>query len=67
MRDLRQAYESYLINKGRQVLVLDPTGEFAGIALGINDTGELQVQLKDGTVQSVYAGEVSVRGVYGYV
>ena len=67
MKDLRQAYESYLINKGRQVLVLDPAGEFTGIALGINDTGELQVQLKDGTVQSVYAGEVSVRGVYGYV
>ncbi len=67
LEGLRQAYESQLINKGRQVLVLDPAGEFTGTALGINDTGELQVQREDGTVQSVYAGEVSVRGVYGYV
>ena len=67
LRELRPAYESRLVNRGRQVRVLDPAGEFTGTALGINDTGELLVETEDGAVQTVYAGEVSVRGVYGYV
>lgn len=49
------------------VCVLDPKGEYRGIARGINDQGELLVERPDGTVEEVYAGEVSVRGIYGYV
>ena len=48
--------------------VLDPAGSFCGTALGINDRGELLVKRKDnGETEAVYAGEVSVRGIYGYV
>ena len=47
--------------------MLDPKGEFRGISRGINSTGELLVEREDGTVEAVYAGEVSVRGIYGYV
>ena len=36
-------------------------------ALGIDKNGELIVRREDGTSEHVYAGEVSVRGVYGYV
>ena len=36
-------------------------------AIGIGRTGELIVRRKDSTVEKIYAGEVSVRGVYGYV
>ena len=46
---------------------MDPKGEYRGIARGINDRGELLVERQDGTVEEVYAGEVSVRGIYGYV
>ena len=60
-------YNAYLISKGRQVKVLDPKGEFAGEALGINGLGELLVRKSDGKVVNIYAGEVSVRGIYGYV
>ena len=63
---LKEEYEKYLINKGRPVKVLEPSGEFEGKALGINSQGELLVERADGRVISVYAGEVSVRGVYGY-
>ena len=38
-----------------------------GTALGINKSGELLVKKEDGSVAEVYAGEVSVRGIYGYV
>lgn len=60
-------YEGYLINKDEKVKVLDPKGEYTGIASGINDFGELIVQKEDGKYARVSSGEVSVRGVYGYV
>lgn len=66
LRLLRQDYETYLVNKDRQVCVLDPAGEYTGTALGINDQGELLVETGNG-IRTVFAGEVSVRGVYGYV
>ena len=60
-------YNTWLISLDKEVRVLDPKGEFAGISKGINDKGELLVQLADGSITEVYAGEVSVRGLYGYV
>ena len=64
---LLPAYHSYLLNKDARVRVLDPKGEFCGTARGINEAGELLVEKEDGELARVYAGEVSVRGVYGYV
>ena len=60
-------YNARLISRGKIVKVLDPGKEFTGQALGINAFGELQVQKAEGEIVSVYAGEVSVRGIYGYV
>lgn len=64
---LREAYQAHLINMDAQVLVLDPAGEYTGIARGISKTGELIVERDNGEQVLVYAGEVSVRGLYGYV
>lgn len=63
---LKAEYEKFLVNKNTQVRVLDPKGEYTGIAKGINEKGELLVE-KDGQILTVYSGEVSVRGIYGYV
>lgn len=63
---LLSEYNKALVNVNRPVRVLDPAGEFTGVANGINEKGELMVQTDTGVVH-VYAGEVSVRGVYGYV
>lgn len=60
-------YNSKLANVNAVVRVLDPKGEWEGMALGINKEGELLVKKEDQTVEAVYAGEVSVRGIYGYV
>lgn len=59
-------YQKYLANKGRKVKVLDPKGEYEGTARGINQQGELIVDTAEGT-RVVSGGEVSVRGIYGYV
>ena len=64
---MREDYISHLINKDQPVRVLDPKGEFEGIALGIDNHGQLLVQTKENGTVTVYAGEVSVRGLYEYV
>lgn len=67
MSGLREEYNRCLVNMGRIVRVLQPGGEYSGTSLGINDVGELLVRTEDGQIHEVLSGEVSVRGVYGYV
>lgn len=64
---LRARYESRLVGRNAVVRVLDPAGEYTGISRGITETGELIVEKESGERTLVYAGEVSVRGLYGYV
>ena len=64
---LMEEYNALLVNRNSRVCVLDPKGEFQGVAQGINSMGELLVELPDGSITAVYAGEVSVRGIDGYV
>ncbi len=68
--DLSALYESYnlrCVNIGHEIRVLEPGKEYTGTTDGINARGELVVRKADGTLTEVYAGEVSVRGLYGYV
>lgn len=62
-----EQYNEWLVSLNGEVRVLDPQGEYSGIARGINESGELLVEGSDGKIEAVYAGEVSVRGLYGYV
>lgn len=67
LSELREAYNDACMNQGRPVRVLDPKGAYTGIARGINEHGALLVELEDQTIREVTSGEVSVRGIYGYV
>ena len=67
LHGLLDGYNQVLVNRNVKVRVLDPKGEYEGTALGITETGELLVEITEGEVVEVYAGEVSVRGIYGYV
>jgi len=64
---IQEEYNQVLVNKDKEVLVLEPGNEYQAKALGINSRGELLVEKKDGSQEAVFAGEVSVRGIYGYV
>lgn len=64
---LQEDYNAMLINQDREVMVLEPGKEYLAKALGINKLGELLVRKEDGSTEAVFAGEVSVRGIYGYV
>ena len=64
---LQETYNQMLVNRDTEVVIHEPGNEYCAKALGINAQGELLVERKDGRKQNIYAGEVSVRGVYGYV
>lgn len=64
---LKASYESCLVNRGREVCVLDPKGSYRAVAEGIAKNGSLIVVCKDGSRQEISSGEVSVRGICGYV
>lgn len=61
------AYNDNLINMGREVRIIEKDRTFTAIAEGIDRTGRLMVALEDGSREYIVAGEVSVRGLYGYV
>ncbi|MBP3926661.1 MAG: biotin--[acetyl-CoA-carboxylase] ligase [Clostridium sp.] len=67
MSGLLKVYNEKLANKDNVVRVLAPGNEYTGTAEGINAAGELLVRMEDGELRTVISGEVSVRGIYGYV
>ena len=64
---LKDEYNRNCVTCGHEIRVLEPGHEYTGMTDGINDLGELVVKKADGETVCVYAGEVSVRGLYGYV
>ena len=66
LRNLVKEYDARLINMHRNVKVLDPKEPFEGRAMGITPRGELMVDTWESR-KLVSSGEVSVRGIYGYV
>lgn len=70
---LKDEYDAMLVNMNREVLILygmvedaDPEKSEKGVAKGIAPSGALLVETEAG-LKEVLSGEVSVRGVYGYV
>lgn len=66
LEGLLAEYNSRLVNRDSQVQVIKDGESLQGIARGINARGELLVETEKGT-EVILSGEVSVRGVYGYV
>lgn len=64
---MKEEYDDHLVNRNEKVRVLEPGNEWEGMAIGINDSGGLLVKDEKGRIHEVLSGEVSVRGVYGYV
>ncbi|MDO4805103.1 MAG: biotin--[acetyl-CoA-carboxylase] ligase [Lachnospiraceae bacterium] len=64
---LANDYNALLIGRGGQVRIEDPQRAYIATSRGIAADGALIVELADGTVQEIKSGEVSVRGLYGYV
>ncbi len=63
---LREEYERYLANRGERVRIEARDNSYEAIAKGITNRGELIVEA-EGTERIISTGEVSVRGIYGYI
>ncbi len=64
--DVYEQYKSRCITLGKDVRVISPRGERTAKAVDIAPDGNLICSDKDGSF-AVNSGEVSVRGLYGYV
>lgn len=65
---IMDAYRSDCITLGQQVSVVRADGNVRhGTALDIDSDGALIVEFSPGCTETVSSGEVSVRGMYGYV
>lgn len=63
---MSKQYDAYMVNRNQPVKVLDPKDTYEGTARGITTRGELLVDTWESR-KLVSSGEVSVRGLYGYV
>ncbi len=61
------AFRGSCITLGKEISILKGDSIRRGTASGIDDSGGLLVTFSDGTVETVASGEVSIRGMYGYV
>lgn len=67
LRNLAERYNERLINKGREVRIIEGEQERIQKAIGIDNFGGLIVENENGVRETIISGEVSVRGIYGYV
>nr|WP_243167972.1 biotin--[acetyl-CoA-carboxylase] ligase [Anaerocolumna cellulosilytica] len=74
MEVLKEEYDAQLIHLRKQVRIVENNMEYEGIALGIDEGGALLVQVEQTNqgitttfVKTVLSGEISVRGLKGYV
>lgn len=66
-KPLMDIYRRDCVTLGREVVLLGSGDKKYGTAVDIDDAGALLVRLEDDSIYTVNSGEVSVRGMYGYV
>ncbi len=60
-------YRADCITLGQEISILRGEEIRHGLALDVNDEGALLVEFSDGYREFIQSGEVSIRGMYGYV
>lgn len=65
--EIMEQYRKNCITIGQEISLVRGDNVRYGQALSVDDSGALVVAFSDGTVEAVNSGEVSVRGMYGYV
>ena len=66
-KQIMDDYRRYCMTIGQDIQVVRGDEIRLGKALDLDDDGGLIVSYQDGTVSTVTSGEVSVRGMYGYL
>ena len=64
---IMQQYRQDCITIGSEICVCRADSVQYGVATGVDDNGALLVRFSDGHAEAVHTGEVSIRGMYGYI
>ena len=64
---LIEEYKKYSVTLGHKVKVIYPHRELEGEAMDLTSDGELIIKTSEGQTERIFSGEVSVRGILGYV
>lgn len=64
---IMERYRKDCVTLGQHITVIRSDSRQNGVALDISDDGSLIVRFDDGHTAAVNSGEVSVRGLFGYV
>ncbi len=67
LQGLEDEYNARLINRGKEVKIVEKEQETVLKAIGVDRNGGLVVEDTEGNRRAIISGEVSVRGLYGYV
>lgn len=62
-----ERYKKNCITLHHEIKVINPEKEYRAFAKDINEDGSLMVEDEEGKEKIVFCGEVSVRGIYGYI
>ena len=66
--DILNRYRANCVTLGKEISLVRSDGNVHhGVALDIDGEGALIVRHDDGRMEAVSSGEVSVRGMYGYL
>lgn len=65
--EMLEAYRARCITLGKDISLLRGDEVRHGHAVSVDDEGALVVRFADGHTEAVNSGEVSVRGMYGYI
>ena len=65
--EILACYRKKCITLGQEISLLRANEVHHGRALDVDEQGALTVQFHDGHTEKVQSGEVSVRGMYGYI
>lgn len=64
---IMDSYRRHCITLGKEIKVIQGDSVDYGMAIDLNEDGGLLVRFSDGREKFVTSGEVSVRGMYGYL
>lgn len=60
-------YKRYCITLADKVKIIDSIKEYIATPLDVTSDGSLVIRTEDGEEKTICSGEVSVRGIYGYI
>ena len=66
-RQLMEQYQQDCVTLGKPVTVIRENAQQQGVALSVDHRGGLVVEYADGSRETVNSGEVSIRGIGGYI